>query len=383
MAKLQSDTALRTILITGARGFIGRNLVCALERREDVEVRALGSEDFDEGIDEAVRGVDCVVHLAGVNRPQSEEEFRTVNVGTSQRLCDALESSGSPVPVICSSSTQAERDNPYGTSKKEAEDVFLQYAEKTGAPVYVFRLPGVFGKWSRPNYNTVVATFCHNISRGLPVTVNDREARLTLAYVDDVVACFADIATGKSEPTSGILGFDETHELTLGELHDQIVEFEDLRRRELVPDLSVSFTRKLYATFTSFLDPNDLAYPVDLKTDDRGWLFELLKSPAAGQIFVSTTKPGITRGDHFHHSKVEKFCVIRGEGVIRFRALDADDILDYHVDGQNIQVVNIPPGLTHSIENCGETDMVTLFWANEIFDPERPDTYFERVIQGD
>jgi len=372
---------MKKIVVTGARGFMGRNLVCALKRTENVEVRELGSEDFDSGVDAAVQGIDFVVHLAGVNRPPNEEMFHEGNVAVSQRLCDALKKAGLAVPVIYSSSTQVDRDNPYGKSKKEAEDVILSHGETTGAPVYVYRLPNVFGKWSRPEYNTVVATFCHNISRGLPVQVSNRDAALTLAYVDDIVAVFLDLIEGKQVPETGILEFENAEQTTLGQLHDQIVEFEDLRRKERVPDMSLPYTRKLYATFESFLDPEDLSYPVDLKTDERGWLFELFKSTAAGQIFVSTTKPGITRGNHFHHSKVEKFCVIQGQGIIRFRAIDSDEVRECHVSGDDIRAVHIPPGLTHSIENSGSVDMITLFWANEIFDPEKPDTYFEHVIK--
>lgn len=370
----------KRILVTGARGFIGRNIVCALNRIDDVEVVELGSEDFDSKVDSTVEGIDFVIHLAGVNRPPSEDMFHEGNVGCSERLCQALKKTGVKVPLIYTSTTQVDRENAYGKSKRQAEDMVMEYSRSTGAPVYVYRLPNVFGKWSRPEYNTVVATFCHNISRGLPVQVNDSAAALTLAYVDDVVACFLDVAMGRQTPEPGILGFDLVENITLGELHDQVAEFEALRRKERVPDMSNPFTRKLYATFESFLDPEDLSYPVDLKTDDRGWLFELIKSPAAGQIFVSTTKPGITRGDHFHHSKVEKFCVIQGDGIIRFREVDSEEIREYRVNGENIRAVHIPPGQTHSIENCGSVDMLTIFWANEIFDPEKPDTYFEKVI---
>jgi UDP-2-acetamido-2,6-beta-L-arabino-hexul-4-ose reductase len=281
---------------------------------------------------------------------------------------------------VLSSSIQAELDNPYGRSKKEAEEAVLAYHENTGSPVFVYRFPNVFGKWSRPNYNTVVATFCHNLSRGLPVQVSNRSNQLRFVYIDDIVRAFVGIA-GSAQHNSATTRYElePVYSTTLGELHDLIVSFREGRRKGLLPDLSNPFIKCLYSTYISFYDTGDFAYPVELRTDDRGWLFELVKSPFAGQIFVSRTKPGITRGDHYHDTKIEKFCVIQGEGVIRFRHVLNQEILQYPVNDLEIRVVDIPPGYTHSIENTGTQDMITLFWANEIFDPQRPDTSFVKV----
>ena len=373
---------MKKILVTGAKGFIGQNLCLALRRSGEAEVMGIGTEDTESDLAQAVAAADAVIHLAGVNRPESEEEFVIGNVDFTRQLCELLSATGRKVPVICSSSTQAVNDNPYGTSKRDGEQVLLDYQEKTGSPVYVFRLPNVFGKWSRPDYNTVVATFCHNISRGLPVQVNNRDAELSFAYVDDVVACFVGIVLQSGSldvRESGVLKFKPAHGITLGGLHDLIVSFKESRKSLKLADFGDSLTKYLYSTYLSFLERDDFAYPVDLKTDDRGWLFELIKSESAGQMFVSSTKPGITRGHHYHDTKVEKFCVVKGQGVIRFRHVFEKDVFEYAVDDQEIKVVDIPPGYTHSIENTGDSEMVTLFWANEIFDHDRMDTYFEEV----
>ncbi len=373
------------ILVTGANGFIGRNLCLALRRSGDAEVLEIDKEHTESDLAQAVAEADAVVHLAGVNRPEKEEEFTEGNVDFTRLLCELLKATGRSIPVVCSSSIQAVRDNPYGASKLGGEQVLLDYQEETGAPVYIYRLPNVFGKWSRPNYNTVVATFCHNISRGLPVQVNDAGANLSFCYVDDVVSRFiADVMggeeSGEREAKSGVLDFDLAYGITLGELHDLIVSFKESRQTLKLADFGDPLTKYLYSTYLSFLDREDFAYPVDLKTDERGWLFELIKSDTAGQMFVSSTKPGITRGNHYHDTKVEKFCVVKGQGVIRFRHVLEDDAFEYHVDDREIKVVDIPPGYTHSIENTGDSEMVTLFWANEIFDPERMDTFFVPVL---
>lgn len=369
---------MQRILVTGAKGFIGRNLCLALRRTGEAEVMEIDRSHSESDLAQAVAEADAVVHLAGVNRPEKEEEFVEGNVDFTRQLCELLSATGRKVPVICSSSTQADRDNPYGESKRGGEQVLLDYQTETGSPVYVFRLPNVFGKWSRPNYNTVVATFCHNISRGLPVQVNDPSVDLSFAYVDDVVSRFTAIAL-KGEDATGVLTFEPAYGITLGGLHDLIVSFKESRETLKLADFGDPLTKYLYTTYLSFLDRGDFAYPVDLKTDDRGWLFELIKSDTAGQMFVSSTKPGITRGNHYHDTKVEKFCVVKGQGVIRFRHVFEDEAFEYHVNDQEIKVVDIPPGYTHSIENTGDGEMVTLFWANEIFDPERMDTYFEGV----
>lgn len=370
---------MKTVLVTGAAGFIGKHICLALGRRDDAEVLEFVSSDSVEEIPGLLSRCDAVIHLAGVNRPETEEEFETGNAGFTSVLCDALRADGRNLPLVVSSTIQVERDNPYGHSKLGAEKAVLSYHEDCGAPVYLYRLPNVFGKWSRPGYNTVVATFCHNISRGLPVTVNAPEAQLQLVYIDDVVKEFVSVVMGEKEVAQPFPEIAPIHHIRLQELCDTIKSFEANRRLSKLLNLGDPLIKALYSTYLSFLPKEDLGYPVDLKTDDRGWLFELVKSEAAGQIFVSKTKPGITRGHHYHDTKVEKFCVIKGKGVIRFRHVLGEEVLSYPVDGENIQVVDIPPGLTHSIENAGDDEMITLFWANEIFDPNHPDTFFEKV----
>lgn len=369
---------MKKILVTGARGFIGRNLCLALRRTEDVEVMEIGSENSESDLAQAVAAADAVVHLAGVNRPENEEDFVTGNVSFTQTITDLLKATGRKVPVVCSSSTQAQRGNAYGESKLSGEKVLQEYSEQTGSDVYIFRLPNIFGKWSRPDYNTVVATFCHNISRGLPVTVNNPDAVITFAYVDDVVTQFIELALNP-QGDDGVLQFAPAYDISLGALHDTIVSFKESRTNLKLADFGDPLIKYLYSTYLSFLERDDFSYPADVKTDDRGWLFELIKSETAGQMFVSSTKPGITRGNHYHDTKVEKFCVVKGQGVIRFRHVLEEGSFDYAVSDQAIQIVDIPPGYTHSIENTGDEEMVTLFWANEIFEPERMDTYFENV----
>lgn len=372
---------MKTILVTGSEGFMGRNLCVALRRLGKLEVLGFDAGDAPETLPQLAARADFVFHLAGVNRPKDEAEFTAGNAELTRHLCDLLAAGGRSIPLVLSSSTQALLDNPYGRSKKAAEDVVLDYHTRTGAPVCIYRFPNVFGKWSRPNYNTVVATFCHHISHGLPVQLSNRANVIHFVYVDDIVREFVGLASRESlDPATTRGEIQPMFTITLGELHDVIVSFREAREKFMIPDLANPLTKYLYSTYLSFLDPTDLARPVDLKTDERGWLFELIKSPQAGQMFVSRTKPGITRGNHYHDTKVEKFCVVQGEGIIRFRQILGSEIVEYPVSDRAIQVVDIPPGYTHSIENTGASEMITLFWANEIFDLQRPDTTFVKVL---
>lgn len=397
---------MKIILVTGASGFMGRNLCVALRRHKDFKVLGFDLPQPEADLLEMAMCADVVFHLAGVNRPKTVEEFQTGNAALTHALCSSLATACKRPVIVLSSSIQAEMDNPYGRSKKSAEDTVVEYHEQTGAPVYIYRFPNVFGKWSRPNYNSVIATFCHNICRGLPVQISNRENIIRFVYIDDIVREFIAIASrAEHDRTTTHYEIQPTYNNTLGELHDLLRFFGEAREKSLLPDLQNPLTRFLFSTYVSFLDVQDFAYPVQLKSDDRGWLFELIKSHHAGQIFVSRTRPGITRGNHYHDTKVEKFCVVHGEGTIRFRSvlpkppscqpsaqafdpqpphsqLPAPDsqVIEYHVDDRNIRIVDIPPGYTHSIENTGISDMITLFWASEIFDPARPDTHSEIVL---
>ncbi len=372
---------MKTVLVTGAAGFVGKNLVAALKRRDDVRLILFDVNTDPAVLDTGLAEADLIYHLAGVNRPKDEREFFTGNVGLTEQILACLEELGRTPTFVISSSAQAELDNPYGKSKKAAEDAVLKFHNRTGAPVCIYRLPGVFGKWSRPNYNTVVATFCHNLARGLGITINDPNREMELVYIDDVVAAFLRHLDGAPDPARQRYSVDRTFRVTLGELVDRIRRLHAIRNTLTVPDLGDDLMRCLHATYLSFLHEDTFSYPVKLNTDDRGWLFELIKSEHFGQIFVSKTLPGITRGNHYHDTKVEKFCVIQGQGVIRIRQINSDQVLEYPVDDRAIQVVDIPPGYTHSIENTGKGEMICLFWANQIFAPERSDTCFDPVIK--
>ena len=369
-----------TALVTGGSGFIGRNLRVALGRLPKVRVLSFDQEDDPAVLEEHLREADIVYHLAGVNRPKDVEEFARGNTGLTQSIISILDRIGRTPAIVMSSSTQAESDNPYGRSKKGAEDILFEYGERSGAQVFVYRLTNVFGKWSRPNFNSVVSTFCHNIASGLEITISDPANEVELVYIDDVVAEFVAILDGRREAPADCPGVGPTYRITLAELAEKLYRFRDIRATLEIPDLSDGLTRKLHATYLSYLEPTGFSYPLDIKTDNRGELAELIKSAQFGQMFVSRTHGGITRGNHHHDTKVEKFCVLEGEAAIRFRHLFSQEVIEYKVSGSRWEVVDIPPGYTHHIENLSDGEMIVLFWANQVFDPERPDTYFFPVV---
>ena len=370
---------MKTVLVTGSEGFIGKNLIAALRRREEVIIKTFTSKDGQETLDAAIEEADIIYHLAGINRPETDDEFIKGNVGLTQTLIELLDKYNRKPAVILSSTIQAILDNPYGQSKKASEDALINFNQRVGAPVCIYRLPNVFGKWSRPNYNTVVATFCYNIIRNIEINISDPNRELELVYIDDVIESFLKHLDVEADPKRHWYDVTRRFSVTLGELVDKIRQLHAIRETLTIPDCSDDFMKCLYATYLSFLPEDDFAYPVKLNTDKRGWLFELLKSEHFGQIFVSTTLPGITRGNHYHNTKLEKFCVVRGEGVIRFRSVISDKVLEYIVNDKEIKVVDIPPGYTHSIKNVGTEEMIVLFWANQIFDAKKPDTFFSEV----
>ena len=362
------------IVITGAKGFIGKNLAAALNPRPDVTVREFDQDNSPQDLADMLAAADWVFHLAGVNRPRDEAEFQIGNVDFTTMVCDQLLRLGRPTPIVLASSIQALLDNPYGASKRQAEEVVRQYAERSGAPAIIYRLKNVFGKWCRPNYNSVVATFCHNIAHDLPLTISDPSKLLELIYVDDVVAQFVqELAAGSA---AGVTYREVTpvYQVTLGRLAELIHSFRQMRQTLVVPDQSDELTHRLYGTYLAYLEPDDFAYALDKKCDPRGCLAEFVKAASFGQLFVSRTLPGVTRGNHYHHTKTEKFMVVEGEAVIRFRHLLGGETIEYRVRGEEFRVVDIPPGYTHSIENVGQGELITLFWASEVFDPSRPDT---------
>ena len=364
------------ILVTGANGFMGRNLCAALENlRPQDKLWRVDVDTPQQRLSQAAMQADFVFHLAGVNRPQDPAEFMRGNHDAAASLLQMLERGKKP-PVLLTSSTQAALENPYGQSKRAGEEAVRAYGERTGAPVYVYRLTNAFGKWSRPNYNSAVATFCYNIARGLPIQVNDPDAVLRLNYIDDIVAEFLRVL--EETPTSAENGFyrvEPVHEIRLGDLAGLLQRFHQMRDDLDVPDQSDALTAKLYATYLSFLPPDDFARTPVIHSDERGSFTELIHMGGHGQISVNVSKPHITKGEHWHHTKHEKFIVVSGQGVIRFRKIGDGTVISYQVDGSLPQVVDIPPGYTHNIENTGDTDLVTLMWANERFDPARPDTF--------
>ena len=372
------------VLVTGAKGFIGKNLCLTLRQMKDVELLEYDLDSTPEDLDRYLAECDFVMHLAGVNRPQDPSEYTTGNAVFTEDILDKLVERGAKTPFLLSSSIQAELDNPYGISKRAAEDAVRDYAKRSGALIYIYRLANVFGKWCRPNYNSAVATWCHNIARCLPIMVRDESAKINLVYIDDVVADFVSCLSNREHCPYTIEGACisvlPTYHTTLGEVVALLQAFHSEPRHLMVPDQRDEFAKKLYATYLSYLPEDRFAYPLTMHCDARGSFTEILHSVERGQVSVNVSKPGIVKGQHWHHTKHEKFCVVSGKGLIQFRKMDGStEVLDYHVSGDKIEVVRIPPGYTHNIINEGDTDMVTLMWANEVFDPGRPDTFREEV----
>ena len=372
----------RRILVTGASGFIGKNLVVRLNELANINVSAFVRGDVTSRLPQLVAQADAVVHLAGENRPAHESAFSQVNVGLTSALCDAIRqesaSTGRHVPLVLASSTQAERDNPYGRSKLAAEQAVHALAQATGNSCVVFRLPGVFGKWCRPNYNSVVATFCHKLARDLPIQINDPDASVKLVHVDDVVNAFLNALEAPS-PGYTQAAVEPEYTITLGKLAAQIRAFADCRTTLMSERVGAGLVRALYATYVSYLPNEKFSYQVQQHVDPRGVFVEMLKTPDSGQFSYFTAHPGITRGGHYHHTKTEKFLVIKGEALFRFRHLFTDELVELRTSGATPQVVDTIPGWTHDITNVGDDEMVVMLWANENFDRQKPDTVASKV----
>jgi len=363
-------------LVTGARGFIGKNLVIALKRYTGSDVIEYDIDSSPSFLEDGLSCADVVYHLAGVNRTDRIEAFDEGNFEFTNRICSELMRLGRKPVFVLSSSIQADLNNPYGTSKRRAEETVFDFGRQTGAPVHVFRLPGVFGKWSRPNYNSVVATFCHNMARDLPIDISDSEKEIELVYIDDVVNTFVGLMDGRATAIDGkYYPVSPLYRISLGTLANTIAAFKASRVNLSLPDVSDALIRDLYATYISYLPTDSFAYSLPQWIDPRGELAELLKSPSFGQIFISRTRPGLVRGNHYHDTKVEKFIVLDGDAIIRFRHVLDGEVIEYPVCGRDFRVVDIPPGYTHSIENVGKNDLIVLFWAGEILNPENPDTF--------
>ncbi len=374
------------ILITGSNGFVGKNLIATLNNAQPSSAILSHPQlylfDIDTDVkllDTFTKDCDFVFHLAGVNRPQTEEEFMQGNFGFTSVLLENLKKHNNKAPILITSSTQAALNNSYGISKKAGEDLMFSYAKQTGAKVLVYRLTNIFGKWCKPNYNSAVATFCNNIANDLPIKVNDPNVALNLVYIDDVINEFINALQGLENKKDEYCFVPTVHNVKLGEIVELLNSFKQSKINLSVPNMSDEFTKKLYATYISYLPTNQFSYPLKMNIDNRGSFTEFIKTPERGQVSVNISKPNITKGNHWHHTKNEKFLVVSGNGVIRFRNINSDEIFEYFVSGDKLEVVDIPTGYTHNIENLGQTDMVTIMWANEAFNPEKPDTYFEQV----
>lgn len=380
------------ILVTGAKGFVGKNLVSQLHNirlgkaknypisGEEIKVFEYDIDSDPSELDVYCKQADFVFNLAGVNRPKDPTEFMKGNFGFASTLLDTLKKYNNTCPVMISSSIQAELDNPYGESKRAGENLLFAYAKETGAKVLVYRFPNLFGKWCRPNYNSAVATFCNNIANDLPIQVNDPSVVMRLAYIDDVVDELIAALVGQEHREGMFCVVPTVHTITLGGIVDLLYSFKEMPKNLEVPDLGEPFTKKLYSTYLSYLPEGKFSYPLEMHVDARGSFTEIIRTADRGQFSVNISKPGITKGQHWHHTKNEKFVVVSGHGLIQLRKIGTDEVINFEVSGDKIEVVEMIPGYTHNIINLSDTeDLVTFMWANEAFDPERPDTYYEKV----
>ena len=387
-----------SILITGAKGFVGKNLVENLKNirdgkdrvhklPSDLEILEYDIDNTEEELEEYCKKADFVFNLAGVNRPKDNSEFMKGNFGFGEKLLNLLKKYKNNCPVMLSSSVQATLEgryagSEYGKSKLAGEELFKTYGKEIGARVLIYRFPNLFGKWCKPNYNSAVATFCNNIANNLPIQVNDRNTELDLVYIDDLVEELLRAVNGnETKDEKGYCYVPEVHHVTLGEIVDLLYEFKESRKNLFIPNMTEgSFSKKLYSTYLSYLDPKDFSYSLKMNEDNRGSFTEIVKSLDRGQVSINISKPGITKGQHWHNTKNEKFLVVAGEGIIQLRKIGTDEIVEYKVNGKEMTIVDMIPGYTHNIINTSETEnLVTVMWCNECFNPEKPDTYFEEV----
>lgn len=367
------------ILITGAEGFVGKNTV--LHLKDNHEIFSFDVNNTDKQLAEYINNADYIIHLAGANRPINNNEFYKVNTDLTSKIVDLVKKTGRKIPIIFSSTIQAALDNDYGKSKKQGEDFLIDFEKKEGNPVYIFRFHNIFGKWSRPNYNSVVATFCYNIARNIPIKINDPEATIDFVYIDDVVKSFEKVMSGTLDQTSRYLSSQPIYNIKIGNLADIIYSFKQSRKTNDLPLVSDPFTKKLYSTYLTYLAENDFEYILTTHKDNRGSFTEFVRMGAMGQVSVNVIKPGITKGDHYHHTKTEKFLVVTGRAEINFRKIDTNEINSFVVGADNLTVLDIPPGHTHSITNICDNDVVFIIWANELYNPLDDDTIFEKVEQ--
>jgi UDP-2-acetamido-2,6-beta-L-arabino-hexul-4-ose reductase len=367
------------ILITGAKGFIGKNLIAELHNRAYHDIYQFDIDTDLTLLEKYTADCEFVFHLAGVNRPQNDKEFMEGNYDFTALLLEKLKEHSNNSPILITSSIQADLHNPYGKSKKAGEDILLQYQHDTGCDVFIYRLPNVFGKWCKANYNSVVATFCYNIANKLDIKVNDPSVIMNLVYIDDVVKEFINAMNGHENRLDKHCVVPVSYTVLLGKIAELIISFRDSRQDLSVPNMCDEFEKKLYSTYLSYLPITEFSYELSMNTDERGSFTEFIKTPERGQVSINISKPGITKGNHWHHTKNEKFLVVSGNALIQFRKIDSDEVINYEVSGNKLEVVDIPTGYTHNIINIGDIELVTVMWANETFDPKNPDTYYLQV----
>lgn len=367
------------ILVTGSNGFIAKNLIVELRNRGYKDLLLCNRDTSMEELEQYIEECDVLVHLAGVNRPIREEEYYIENVGFTEKLIKLLENNHKKISMLFSSTIHTGRHKCYEESKQQGEKILQEYARESGSSLFIFRLPNVFGKWCRPNYNSVVATFCYNVSHGLDIKVNDPDARMNLVYIDDVVNEFISCIDRESEAVSEYVEISQSYQTTVGEVARAIMSFKQGREQLETPYVGNPLIKKLYSTYLSYMEPEDYRYELKMNMDARGSFTEFLRSQNFGQVSVNVAKPGIVKGNHWHHTKVEKFLVVKGKASIKFRNIITGRVIEYIVSDQKLEVVDIPVGYTHNIMNIGTEDLVTIMWANETFDKDRPDTYYEEV----
>ena len=365
------------ILITGSNGFIAKNLIEHLKRSEKIVLYLYSKKNSFTILEAYVKEADFIFHLAGVNRPKNVNEFYEGNSDLTKSIVDILIKEGKTTPIVLSSSTQSALDNDYGKSKLEAENILLEYSKKTKANIYIYRLPNVFGKWSKPNYNSVISTWCHNIANDLDIQINNRGIELNLVYIDDVVKSFVKKIENRSDDK--YISIDTVYKKTLGEIEKLLYQFKDNRKTLLIPNVASGFERALYATYLSYLSTDNFSYELKGHQDNRGTFYEILKTVDSGQFSLSTTAPNVKRGSHYHHTKNEKFLVVKGEALIEFRHIITNEKVSYKVSDKKMEVVEMIPGYTHNIKNIGDEEMVLFLWANENYDNNNPDTYLLAV----
>lgn len=364
------------ILVTGSNGFLGKNILAEC-KNQDISTLNFDKNATDEELIMYLEECDFIMHLAGINRPLTNEEFYNGNTNFTKKLLDLMKMQKRNIPILFSSSIHAEKDNDYGKSKKMAEDLIFEYAKETGNDVFVYRLANAFGKWSKPNYNSVVSTFCYNISHDLEIQVSTPNVVIPFVYIDDIIAEF--LSCLRKKGTMNVKHVYPIYEISIGELANKIMKFKNSRLNLFIEDMKDDFTRKLYSTYLSYLSPDRFKYELEMNKDNRGSFTELIRTVDRGQISINITKPGFIKGNHWHHTKNEKFIVVGGKGIIRIRNILETEVYEVTVSGDKIEIVDIPVGYTHNIENIGDTDLITIMWCNEVYDVNNPDTFYEEV----